>query len=269
MRVSIWAYLLQQTACTWCLLLALGTLMGVKGNNSLRSLAVALMASVVTLLTLWVRLPWLRLFSLLVLTACAPLLSFPSIPPRLRVRASLAAASLSLLLAGWGRLLSTFFLSGPTAVALCCAALLILPRLARWQNAGPHVSTVEICLGDKRVRLTALVDSGNLLRDTLTGLPVIVISRRSAGKLMPLPGAGEICPGMRLLSVRTIAGTTLMPVFRPELVRLQCGGSWRAARALIGLSPDGYDGFQALVPAMLLNAGEKRNAAGESFSQGG
>ena len=43
-----------------------------------------------------------------------------------------------------------------------------------------------------------------------------------------------------------------MTIFRPGSVHLSGGGPWREVRAVIGLSPDGYEGFQALVPATLL-----------------
>ena len=107
-------------------------------------------------------------------------------------------------------------------------------------------------MGGHRLTLTALIDSGNLLRDPVTGLPVIVISRRAASRLTVLPQPGRLTPGMRLLSVRTVAGTALMAVFRPSAVFIEEKGVWRAVNAIVGLSPDGYEGFQALVPASLI-----------------
>ena len=101
------------------------------------------------------------------------------------------------------------------------------------------------------VTLTALVDTGNLLRDPLTGLPVIVVSRQAARKLTSLPAPGQLLPGMRLISVRTAAGSALMAIFRPQRVRVLSGQTWREVRAMVGLSPDGYEGAQALLPACL------------------
>ena len=46
----------------------------------------------------------------------------------------------------------------------------------------------------------------------------------------------------------------MMRILRPDQVRIQTDGAWQDAQALIGLSPDGYEGFQALVPACLLSA---------------
>ena len=117
------------------------------------------------------------------------------------------------------------------------AALHGLPRARR-------ISAALCSLG-----LTLVMDSGNLLRDPLTRLPVIVISRKAAAQL--IPGLQEFSPGMRLISVRTVASTALMPIFRPDGVRLCLPQGWHTAQAVIGLSPDGYSGFQALVPQSL------------------
>ena len=57
--------------------------------------------------------------------------------------------------------------------------------------------------------------------------------------------------GFRYLSVRTAAGGALMPCFRPEGVRLLGNGGWIPVEAVVGLTVDGYSGFQALVPAAL------------------
>ena len=131
---------------------------------------------------------------------------------------------------------------------------LLLP-LTAWPGA-PRPSpiccaTVELMHQGHIVTLTALVDTGNLLRDPLTGLPVIVVSRQAARKLTSLPAPGQLLPGMRLISVRTAAGSALMAIFRPQRVRVLSGQTWREVRAMVGLSPDGYEGAQALLPACL------------------
>ena len=110
--------------------------------------------------------------------------------------------------------------------------------------------------GDQQIGAMLAVGELDLiifLRDPLTGLPVIVISRRAAARLTPLPPEGSLLPGMRLMRVRTVAGTSLMPILRPDSLRIRVGGAWQEAEALIGLSPGGGEGFQALVPASLVS----------------
>lgn len=95
------------------------------------------------------------------------------------------------------------------------------------------------------------MDSGNLLRDGITGLPVVVCSQQALSPLLPRMYPGMLPEGFRYLSVRTAAGGALMPCFRPEGVRLLGNGGWIPVEAVVGLTVDGYSGFQALVPAAL------------------
>ena len=90
------------------------------------------------------------------------------------------------------------------------------------------------------------------LRDTVTGLPVIVISQRAAQRLVQLPPKGKVVYPFRLLTVRTISGTAMMTVFHPDSVCLLLPEGWTRVETLLGVSPEGYDGFQALVPACLM-----------------
>ena len=129
---------------------------------------------------------------------------------------------------------------------------MVLPKAAQI----PSLATVDIRHGPHHLTLTALIDSGNLLRDQVTGLPVIVISRRAAQRLVQLPQTGTLTYPFRLLTVRTISGTAMMTVFHPDSVCLLLSGGWTRVDTLLGVSPDGYDGFQALVPACLMTTGD-------------
>ncbi len=137
----------------------------------------------------------------------------------------------------------------------------MLPALDN-RAPSPGCSSVTISVGAKTIRLTALIDSGNLLRDHLTGLPVIVCSRKAA------EGLAKGARNIRLISVRTAAGSGLMPVFRADRIRLFTQGKWHEADALVGLALSGYDGFQALVPQSLTEAPPATAVAAPSM-QGG
>lgn len=263
MRVSGWLYLIQQTMCGLCLLLALGRAAGLARRSFPRLGAVALLAALGTLLSARAALPWLRTALAAVFMAFAPLAAWPGVPRRLRFPLCLTHLTLGMTLAGWARLLAGLGVWLAFVPFAACALLYAaVPLMRRVEH--PRCVTAEIRMGSHRLTLTALIDSGNLLRDPVTGLPVIVISRRAASRLTLLPPPGRLTPGMRLISVRTIAGTTLMAVFRPTAVFLEEKGNWRAVNAIIGLSPDGYEGFQALVPAHLVppSAADNRPEAG-------
>lgn len=253
MQASGWLYLLEQTLSSACLLLSAGLSAGLRQCRPWRMLLLSLMLAVLTMAAQGLS-AWLRMALLLPMNILAPLLAWPDAPRSLRLRMMGLSAALSLLLTGALRLLSPLPLPGILLLTSCCAALVWLSRRSARVPPAPRCTAVEVTLGNRRASLTALVDSGNLLRDAITGLPVIVISRRAAARLMALPPEDALLPGMRLMTVRTISGTGLMRILRPDGLRIHLGGAWRAAEALIGLSPDGYEGFQALVPASLLDA---------------
>ena len=249
MRISGCLYALEQFACALSLLTASGLACGLRRVSPGRLAGAAGLSALLTTLAAVLAMTRLRL-TLLLLSLLTPLLAWPGVPKALRRRLPAAALLLSMALAGCVRLLHN--LSLPYSLALL-AACCLMPALSGSTPRRAQVccATVELMHQGHIVTLTALVDTGNLLRDPLTGLPVIVVSRRAARKLTPLPAPGQLLPGMRLISVRTAAGSTLMAVFRPQRIRVLQGEAWREVRAMVGLSPDGYDGVQALLPACL------------------
>ena len=248
--MSAWLYLLQQTACAWSLLLSLGLFWGLRKPQLLRLTATALSCGIAALFCAVVDRAWLRLGCLLFIALLAPLAAWPGIPPSRRWSLALCSLTFTLLMTGSSRLLHSLGF-GRTPLILTQFAL--LPGLIHTiSRTGRTVcTTVKIVHAARHITLTALVDSGNLLRDPLTQLPVIVISRQAAARLMDKP---EFSPGMRLISVRTVAGSALMPIFRPQQIRLLLPGGWHDVRAVVGLSPEGYSGYQALVPASVTSS---------------
>ena len=115
-----------------------------------------------------------------------------------------------------------------------------------------EVRHVELKVGERSIMLPAMVDSGNLMRDPLTSLPVLVIPLKAACALHP--EAGCIDPlhalpmGFRLLHVRTAAGSSLLPMFRPDRCWLYVDGVRREVRLLAAVAGKEYRGTQALVP---------------------
>lgn len=230
-------------------MVSLGLCAGLRRASMLCLTAAALGCGCISLVSALMDSAPARLAALVLITILAPPFAWPGVPRAQRKSMALCSLILALLMAGCARLLHALGL-GRTPLILAQFAL--LPLLAHSFPTGSHAAciTLEIIHGARRLELTALVDSGNLLRDPITRLPVIVISRKAAAQL--LPDVRELAPGMRLISVRTVAGSTLMPVFRPGEVRLLLPQGWQTVRAVIGLSPDGYSGFQALVPASVI-----------------
>ena len=251
MGVSIWLYLLEQTSLNCCLLLSIGLSAGLRRRSPWRMLAVSL---AVAALSAWMsQAPaLLRCGALLLCAVGAPLLSWPGAPKRIWWRMIAAGSFLSMGVTGMMRFLQP--LGWPCALMVlgCCALLRAMPILLPKPAEIPRLATVDVRHGPHHLTLTALIDSGNLLRDGVTGLPVIVISRRAAQRLVQLPEQGSLAYPFRLLTVRTVNGEGMMTVFHPDSVCLLLPGGWVRVDTLLGVSPEGYDGFQALVPASLM-----------------
>ncbi len=115
-----------------------------------------------------------------------------------------------------------------------------------------EIRQVELKVGERSIMLPAMVDSGNLIRDPVTSLPVLVIPLRAAHALYP--EAAVIDPlrplpkGFRLLHVRTAAGSGLLPMFRPDRCWLYLDGRRQETRLLAAVAGREYRGTQALVP---------------------
>lgn len=119
-----------------------------------------------------------------------------------------------------------------------------------WHSYVP----VELSYGDKRIRLTALRDTGNTLRDPITGGQVLVVGADVAQELTgltvqqlktPVESVG-ILPGLRLIPYRTV-GQEAGLLLAMKLPRVKIGawqGSSLVAFAPEGLSPEGA--YQAL-----------------------
>lgn len=126
---------------------------------------------------------------------------------------------------------------------------------------GREYVPLEIRHLDRVVRLTALRDTGNTLRDPITGEPVLVIGADAARKLTGLTAA-ELRAPLETLGKGPIPGLRLVPyraVGQPAgmLLAMRLGDvklGKRQGSALVAFAPDrigGSDGYQALTGGVL------------------
>ena len=126
---------------------------------------------------------------------------------------------------------------------------------ARRSAAAPPGCRLHLRLGGKDYLLPAIADTGCTLCDAFTGKPVIVCPVNALAdwlKQYPDPEtAAASCKGFRMLPVRTVAGTALLPAFRPDCAAVisETQRTERPADVLIALSADIQT--QAVVPASL------------------
>ena len=117
---------------------------------------------------------------------------------------------------------------------------------------------VELCYDKKCLRITALQDTGNTLRDPVTGQQVLVIGADTAQKLTgltraqlqnPVESLGVI-PGLRLIPYHSVCGNGFLLALRLEGVKI---GTWQGS-TVVAFAPDGLSregAYQALTGGVL------------------
>ena len=98
-----------------------------------------------------------------------------------------------------------------TSIVTCALLCLLLSVICfGGQAGGREYVPLQIALGDRSASLIALKDTGNTLRDPLTGEPVLVVSASIAGRLTGLTQQ-QIQNPMETISSRILPGLRLIP----------------------------------------------------------
>jgi len=97
------------------------------------------------------------------------------------------------------------------SVVLCAVVCLLLSAVSfGGQIGGREYVPLQIVFGERSASLIALKDTGNTLKDPLTGEPVLVISAAAASRLTGLT-TQQLRQPLETLSSRTIPGLRLIP----------------------------------------------------------
>jgi len=176
------------------------------------------------------------------------------------IRCSLMTLCASLLSGGSMTALVSGGMSALPAGALSIGLCLLVQMLMNLLPAALcDIRQVELRVEKRAIILPAMLDSGNLLTDPITGLPVLVIPQKAARTLFPdvrdMSCLNSLPLGFRLLNVRTAAGSSLLPMFRPDECRIHLNGSACRADLLVAVAGREYGGVQALVPMSALPSG--------------
>ena len=135
---------------------------------------------------------------------------------------------------------------GPMGV--CCAALgallLMLMLAARHPLRGDWQVSLAVDCGGGTARFAALIDTGNRLREPLSGLPVVIAEARLLKGALP-------ASGWRRLPYGAVGGDGTMACFKPASLWIERGGRRRRAPEVwIALSPGPLPGSaRALAPS--------------------
>lgn len=185
------------------------------------------------------------------------------------LRTAAAVWGCGALLGGFMTLISGLFggtLPGGGAADLFfagTAALLGFGRLLRgWVGCG--FAEISVPYGENVCECRALIDSGNLLTDPLSALPVILVCAKEArrfagdetdGKFRGIPQAdASVRGGVRIVPRRCGGETKLLYGFLCPAVQIRRGGKSVCRRAVICIDhdADSYAGCGALLPSSLL-----------------
>lgn len=125
-----------------------------------------------------------------------------------------------------------------TAVAYF--AVCLLRRGLDSSAASDKKYRIIIGVGERSADIPAISDSGNLLRDSFSGAPVIVCGLGELSSVIPCRAAVGSLKGFRVIPCSTITGSSVMPVFRPDSVVIYTDGGddKKNVDALIGIVPE-------------------------------
>jgi len=149
-------------------------------------------------------------------------------------------------------------------VAVTAAAYAVLSFFSarlRKRNLMRSRCTVTVSSEGRQICLEAIVDTGNLLSEPFSGLPVIVAEYEALLPVLPAgferyPDCAEANTGLRVVPYTGVGGEGVMLAFRPERITAALpGGHPRLAEAYIGVLRTGKVGrdYRAIVnPDILL-----------------
>lgn len=140
---------------------------------------------------------------------------------------------------------------------LTFAAAVLLIRLLSSRN-GCENAEVEIVINGKRILFTAMVDSGNLLREPFGGRPVIIVSSElfrggvaeEVRRCRNSVETDDVKLKIRVIPQKTINGAGLLYGFIPDETRVN-GKLKNAVVALDEAAEADYGGRSGVVPSCL------------------
>lgn len=148
------------------------------------------------------------------------------------------------LLRGAGTLLSG-------AAGAICASLGVAAAKGVLFEARPELSVlVRVRIGSVVSRFTAIVDTGNLLKEPLSALPVLIADRKALGRA--LHGEALSMPLLREVEYASVSGIGRLKCIRADSVQIRRRGKWvRAPDVWLGVHPGVMSGgVHALAPGV-------------------
>ena len=143
------------------------------------------------------------------------------------------------------------------AILVLCVVQIVLDRTISRRRALKHTCRCAVTVNGQQAEAVCLIDTGNLVRDAITGLPVVLLSRRileplvrfTAGGTLLCDPSSPLYTRLRMIPFRS-AGQSggLLQAFRPD--RFTADG--REYKVLIAVNPVEVSGgeYAGIVPVL-------------------
>lgn len=109
--------------------------------------------------------------------------------------------------------ISSYILLFVVAIGVAISIIAVYLLVRKKSKGEKSLKQVELVIGGNSHLLSGLCDSGNLLVDSISGLPVVILSNDASLKLGDIKSEGSIC-------VQTVAGDEHMSLFRPDCIKV-------------------------------------------------
>ncbi len=140
-------------------------------------------------------------------------------------------------------------------ICLISAAVALLYGLLAKRKVNTKSARVRLFQDGQSIDLSLLVDSGNLVTEPFSALPVIVVSSTALPPPYDTPESGSFPLPIRLIPFKTSAGGDCFYGFRPtEIYLLRLGGKPKRIDAYIGIDTKtkSFSGYDGLMPSGLI-----------------
>lgn len=131
-------------------------------------------------------------------------------------------------------------------VGLGFGAVEIYQRLFPDRHPQEQLYRAELWVLGRKICCSALLDTGNQLREPFSGWPVILLERRLFPGNLPEKG-------LRLIPCRTVSGQAILPGIKGQKLRLHGREELEADQFYVALSEDLMGDYQLLLSEGLLN----------------
>ena len=143
---------------------------------------------------------------------------------------------------------------------ICYAAVTLISRRARKRNLIRSRCSVRITTSLGSVTVDGIIDTGNLLCEPFSGLPVIIAELGAVRDILPrdtvrvieqdLVGIDTPLAGLRVIPYSNISGKGMLPAYKPEEITIELSGERRErVEAYIAILREGAvgRGYRAIV----------------------